>query len=621
MVLIIITFDSIHSIFKKYRKILPFFVILLFSITIMILLVIINTSQEILGNYRDTYFYLIQGLRFAGYEIGGYEYVNYLSPLIPFLTSLLFRLGFINESSIFIVTGIFYPLGVLGIYLLLKQRFNTIMSLFGSFLYAGFSINLLWAANGTIDIPSVSLTIWAIYFMILAVDKNQKYFYLAFPIAILAFFTKYPAGLVIPLMIFYLASKPNISHNIIKFYKNFLGGLITGFVTAIPFFMYFYLNKIPLGFINQAQEIATRNTGLIRQIDVDNNIFYYFLNLPRFIYNPNHILSWFIIAIVVVGLSIAIYKAIKLLQNRYINSKRFSHGKIKIFNKKVPSKFYFILIFFNIIIIGISFLTTSKISFIYSEIIFFLSIFTLSYLMNKLLNIYSSATVYNFNLYLLMFAWFFSYMIFFSAHLTKVDRYFTTMAPAFVFFTTLALNIILNSLDKQKIFNNLEKDQIVNTEKDLIANSKNGFIVNSEKDLIAKRKKSKTYLKKIKETNLKSIVPLVIMSILIISTFGYLTIDKRDQIVHDERAIVQWLSNHDNDYQSKVIWAERGPIFTWYMKKEVIYVNWQINPSQLSEDMIKNNTTYFISIQRNLEIPKFSKIKTIGEVSVYKRMI
>jgi 4-amino-4-deoxy-L-arabinose transferase-like glycosyltransferase len=570
------SFINLHE-----NKLFIIFILLFFSI-ITILLIWINTSEGILGrSYRDVYFYLIQGLRFSGYDIGGYGYVNYLSPLVPFLTSLLFRLGFINESSIFIVTGIFYPLGILGVYLLLKLRFNNVMSAFGSFLYGGFSINLLWVANGTIDIPSVSLTIWAIYLMVLAIDKNQKYFYLAFPVAILAFFAKYTGGLVIPIMIFYLVSKPNIVQNIKKYYKNFIGGLIAGLITAIPFFTYFYINKIPLGFINQAQEIATKTTGVIANTEVNNNLFYYFINLPRFIYNPNHDLSWFIIAIIIFGLLIGIYKAIGLLKNRYYNSKKFNKGKIKIFNKKISINLLYILLFLNIIIIGISFLSSSKISFIYSELIFFLSLFSLSYLMNKIINIYSSATRENFNYDLLMFSWFFAYMIFFSAHLTKVDRYFTVIAPAFAFFTTLALKFIINILDISRITD---------------------------------------HVKKVKLVNLKNIIPLAIIIILIISSLGYLTTNKHDSLVHDERAVIKWISSYDNNFQSKVIWAERGPIFTWHLKKEVNYVNWLVDPQELSNDMIKNNVIYYISMDPNLEIPSYIKIKTIGKVSIYERI-
>ncbi len=569
------------SYFKLDENKISIIFIILFSSLITVLLIWINSSQEILGHsYRDIYFYLIQGLRFTGYQIGGYEYVNYLSPLIPFLSSILFKLGFINETSIFISTGLFYPLSVLGIYLLLKLRFNNLISVFGSILYCGFSINLMWAANGTIDIPSVSLSIWAIYFMILAIDKNQKYFYLAFPIAVLAFFAKYTAGLIFPLMILYFFFKPNIKRNIKEYLKNGFGGFLTGVITIVPFFAYFYFNDIPLGFINQANDIASTTTGTINQINtLNNNLFYYFTNLPRFIYNPNHILSWFILAIGLIGLLIIIYKSFKLLKNRYDNSNKFNNDKFKIANITIPSNVYYFLLILNIIIIGISFLTASKISFISSEALFFISILSFSFLMNKIMNIYSSQSQKDFRYDLLMFSWFFSYMIFFSAHLTKVDRYFTTMAPFFAYFISLSVCLILN----------LKIDSL-----------------------------QKYLKKKIKGISVKNLIPIAIIIVLLISSFGYLTIDKHDPIVHDEKEIAKWLNNYDVNHQSKVIWAERGPIFTWYLKKDVEYVNWLSTPEKLSNEMVKNNVSYYISIHPGVEIPHYSPIKRIGEVTVYK---
>ena len=116
------------------------------------------------------------------------------------------------------------------------------MAVFGAIIYAGFSINLMWVANGTIDVPSVSLTILSIYFFVLGVEKNQKYFYLAFPLAVLGFFAKYTAGLAIPLMILYLISKPNISYNIKKYSKNGIIGILAGVIMAIPFLAHFYIN-------------------------------------------------------------------------------------------------------------------------------------------------------------------------------------------------------------------------------------------------------------------------------------------------------------------------------------------------------------------------------------------
>ena len=128
----------------------PLFAVVAFSIFICLALIIINSSSNILGhNYRDAYLYLIQAYHFAGTPIGGYDYVNYYSPLIPFLTSLLFRLGFVSEASLFAVTGLFYPIAVIGIYFLLNLRFNKFYSMLGAILYGSMSINLMWTANGT----------------------------------------------------------------------------------------------------------------------------------------------------------------------------------------------------------------------------------------------------------------------------------------------------------------------------------------------------------------------------------------------------------------------------------------------------------------------------------------
>lgn len=588
-------FQSMISFIRSNEAKLSFFFILLFSVIITILLIWINTSQEILGHsYRDVYFYLIEALRFSGHSIGGYDYVNYLSPLIPFLTSLLFRLGFVSETSIFAVTGIFYIFGVLGIYSLLKMRFKNLMAVFGAIVYSGFSINLMWVANGTIDIPSVSLTILSIYFFVLAIEKNQKYFYLAFPLAVLGFFAKYTAGLAIPLMILYLISKPNIIYNIKKYLKNGIGGLLASVVTFIPFAVHFYINKIPLGFVNQAQDIASKTTTVP---DVNNNLFYYFTNIPRFIYNPNHILSYIIIVITVVGLLIGLYKAINILKNRYENSNKFNKGKIKIINRNISNKLVYALLAVNILIIALSFLTASKISFIYSELILFTSLFTFSYIINKIINIYSDNTKKFFSFDLLMFAWFLSYMVFFSAHLVKADRYFTTMAPGFVFMATLALNFILNFLDSLKLSRSPE----------LSISTPNG----TNKKIDKSRNKNIDLI--------KIVVPIAIIILFLISSFGYLTIDKHDSIVNDERQIVSWLKVHDSNYNTKIIWAERGPVFTWYLQKEVLYVTWLSSPEELSAMMIANNTTYLISIHNEIDIPGFSPVKKTENIIVYER--
>ena len=75
----------------------------LFAAIITVSIVYQNSVHLILGHSaRDVFFYLIQALRFSGTSVGGYEYVNYLSPFIPFLTSLLFDIGIRSNVSIII---------------------------------------------------------------------------------------------------------------------------------------------------------------------------------------------------------------------------------------------------------------------------------------------------------------------------------------------------------------------------------------------------------------------------------------------------------------------------------------------------------------------------------------
>lgn len=622
--------NSLINFFKSNEIKLSFLFILIFSSILTILLIWINTSQEILGtSYRDVYFYLIEALRFSGYSIGGYEYVNYLSPLIPFLTSLLFKLGFVSETSIFAVTGIFYILGVLGFFSLLRLRFRNLMAVLGSIIYAGISINMLWVANGTIDIPSISITILSIYFFVLGIEKNQKYLYLAFPLAVLGFFAKYTAGLAIPLMVLYILSKPNIILNIKKYWKNGVLGIFLGFITTIPFLAYFLINKIPFGFLNQAQNIASQTTGSTTTnsiLKVGNDLFFYFTNMPRFIYSINEILAYVVIIITLIGIIIGIYKSAKFLKSRYDDSNRFNNGKfeflnIKFLNIKISNKLIYILFIVNIIIILLSFLTASKISFVYSELIFFISAFTLSYIVNKIINIKNidSEQKYDkFSFDLLMFAWFFSYLIFFSAHLVKADRYFTTMAPGFVFIFILALNLILNSFDSITMPNIINKMNFNSNTNISNATINNTNIANKDSTKNKNNKNSNINIKANKNL-IKSLIPIALIVLFIISSFTYLDMNKHDSLVHNEREAVEWIKIHIPDYQNEIIWSERGPTFTWYLKQEIFYVNWKYSPNKLSEMMIGNNTTYFISISPETNIPGFSPVKKFGEVIIYQR--
>lgn len=565
---------------------LPLIIVVLFAIIVTFSIIYINSTSNILGSsYRDAYLYLIQALKWSGHPITGYDYVNYLSPLVPFLTAILFKIGFVSESSLFLTSGIFYICGIIGIYYLLNLRFDKYVSCFGSILYGSLSINLMWTGNGTLDIASIAFSILAIYFFIIAMEKSQKYFYIAIPLGVLSFLGKYTGGLIFAVMLLYFLSKKDIFGNIKKYIKNIIGGLITSLIFIIPFLGYYYINDYPLGFLTQANEIsneATTRVAVSVTKEVSNNIFYYFQQIPRFIYSPKQIIGYIFLVIGLIGIIYGIYIIIKNTNNKYNNSpKKIATSFIP--KLKLNKNIFYIIMLLTVVLMIISFLNVANISFIISEAIFFVSLFIFSICVNSIFNEEINSTNSNYNSIslsfdLAMIGWFIGYMIFFSAHFTKADRYFTALAPSFVFFISFGLNVILNKL------NNFDKIEKIN-----------------------------------KEYHLNKIIPIILIVILLITTIGYLTIDKHDPLVDEEKEVSEWIKLNIPNYANAHIVADRAPIYTWYLKTGIPYhfilSEGMTHEKQLNEE----NATYYIRLNNDTKINGFKIIKTIGPNTIYKR--
>ena len=570
-------------------------IVIVFSLLVTSALIYINSTSNILGHsYRDVFFYLIQALRFSGYQINGYEYVYYLSPLVPYLTSILFRFGFVSEISIFIVTGAFYLISIIGIYYLMKLRFNKNISCIGALLYGSLTINLIWAANGTLDIPSISLSIWSIYCFILAMEKNQKYFYLAFPLAILSFLAKYTGALIFAVFILYFLSKRDIFGNIKRYLKHLIGGIVAGFVVLIPFFNYYITNNIPFGFLNQAEEISSTTTtgaNLIAK-PVENQLFYYFEHIPQCINVRYDIVGYIVVFIGIIGLIYGFYKLCSYIQDYYRKSE--NSISISFFEKiKLRKEIYVILLILSLISMILAFLTASKVSFIISEMIFYASALLFSIAFNSLFADLSRLNLFTnknkelknqkrykykfFNYDLAMLAWFMGYMIFFSAHLTKAERYFTAFAPGFVFFISYSLDTIVNILNEKPIFNS-----------------------NALK------------------TNLPKMVGILFIILLLVSTANFLTMDKHDPLTDNEKDASMWIKENIPNYNETSIWADRGPIYAWYLKSSVEYRTENVNMSEIGEYLEDRNASYYIASPWNSEVNGFTKMKTFGNVTIYK---
>ncbi|MGN0093274.1 MAG: glycosyltransferase family 39 protein [Methanobrevibacter sp.] len=574
--------DLMRSLRRNQDKISLSFVIVFFAI-VTLLLIYINSNTNFLGrSYRDVYLYLSLALRFSGVQFTGYAYINNLPPLVPFLTSLLFRLGFVNVSSIFIVCGIFYFIGNVFFYKLLRIRFRNPYALVGAIIYGCLSINLLWAANGTIDIPSVSLSIIALYALIMAVDNNQKYFYLAFPVLVLAFLAKYTALLMVPVMFLYYIFKVFSWRKLKSYWKNTLGGIVLGIITSLPYVGYVLINHYAFGFLSQSGEVAgevAKQSQLSHP--VVNDLGFYLTHVVDCISNLS-ILSYIVLFVFLLGLFLVLYRTRNILKITY------NQQYIRLFGRDIPLSIIYKLIIICILALIAVFLTAGRFTVVLSELLLFGIIYFMGVLSNKVIGKYNhiprKRKYKYFNFDILMFTWFFSYLVFFTSHITKADRYFTTIAPGFMALVILAFYVIMNT------------NKIRNISFDLKQNHRKDYNI-----------------------KLSTIILLIFGLVFIISAAYSLNVDKHDSLVDDEQNMANYLSSNYPDYVNTVVSANRAPIYLWYLHKEIKPISISNNSTILDYDLKKYNTTYYIGNDSSLDVTNYNKIINYGDVTLYKK--
>ena len=182
---------------------------LLFILIYSIILVgyYINFNNNFGIYCSDVYIYLLNALYYTGINIRATGTI-YLSPIICILTSVFFHLGFVDKLAINIVTGAFAVFGNIGFYLLLKRYFDEKLSLTGCILYSSMTLYLTWLANGSLDIPAVSMIIWIALFTVIAINDNPKFYQYAILFVVLGIFTRYTILLTLPaLLLYYIYEK------------------------------------------------------------------------------------------------------------------------------------------------------------------------------------------------------------------------------------------------------------------------------------------------------------------------------------------------------------------------------------------------------------------------------
>ena len=553
-----------------------FYLFILTIFSILITYALINFNQ-VLGIYcSDVFIYLSNSLVFAGYE-SSILYL-YLSPVICILTAILFKLGFLSEAALYLITGIFCIFANLGIYVLLKNKFSSLLSLCGAFLFGSFSLTLLWWANGTLDVPAVALSIWAIIFTILAVDKDSKYYMIAIPFFVLAVFTRYTALFLLPLILLYYLSKHDFFTNLdlligdgkefsrkLKSYikseefRNILKACAIAFVLVVLFSATILAYGSNLSFLTQSSTFASGSKGEVIDNAYTTDTFFYLHDFPNFLYsdyvsfdnvipvlNGSNPMSFFLIGLFAIGI---LYFGYKL-----INAKKKEESKYK----------YHVGILF-IVLLAISILCFKINSLITITII----LIDLVILFSFFRKIGIDRELYSTDM--LMLAWLLVYFIFFTFLNIKVNRYIITVFPAFIYFVIYALNEILDLSRKLEFF-------------------------------------------EFKKQNILKVIPIILILFCIFSAFTFTSTVNYNEDFNKNKVIADYLTEYDSDYMSKDVAVFHQRSYNWFLKKYTI----PITDDQL-DYLESSNITYYIS-DDNFNLSNYTIIYQKEGLYLYERI-
>ena len=598
---------SFRKIYNKMEK-RPFWVysIILIAFAIIFTIYLLEVQIRIGVIYWDVYLYLNNALMFAGLGDG---YKIYLSPLIPFLTSLLYRAGFVCQASLYSVTGLIFILGIYGMYLLLNLRFTHLKSFAGAIIFTSCSVVLPWAVSGALDVPAVCFSIWTIFLAVYGLEKNNKAIYFIFPAAALAFLTRYTSGLLIlPLLFLFITHYFDNGFTKSEI-KKIAISIVLGILIFLPFVGFFHANLgNPFPFLDQFG-VSVENHASTRDPGLMPDKAYYLKNIPNYISSyplndsrldfgsmmtPNtgqvNPISYFILILTGLGLisyvSGILNKLWDVLKNNYLDratKKNTSSGRN--INKKLDSwlnnRYILpIMVFLVEILIILFIISLGGNSYLISELLMFFTILITYFALRKIEIIKGREIKKVFRIDLIILIWFLTYLISHSFLSIKVDRYFITMIPAVVYFMVLGLSNTGNLI--ARLTNKLDH---------------------------------------------KKIISGALILILALTLFASALQPYEDKVPYKVYGFLEegakMMKTYDPQYKEKVIFSDQWPALSWYLKMDVQRgYPLDFKTSDEFSQMLKNsNATYFISTngRGSLNMEGYSKVANDKIVYIYKR--
>lgn len=416
--------------FKKSDK--KYLAVILIISTVLTIYYI-NFSMNIGLFCSDVYVYLVNALYYAGENVVASEDL-WLTPLISILTSLFFDFGFKNQLSILIVTGVLAIIGNIGLYLLFRLKFNKPLSFLGVVIYSTFSLNLIWLANGSIDIPAVSLMIWTALFGIMAIDKNPKYYLWTIVLFFLAFLVRYTVVLILPVLLLYFIYKRKYKVPWSEL-RYLLIPVAVVAICSVVAMLIMYIVTGEVQFLEVGLNLLVGSNPNKLDPAFNLNLFYYIQNFFNFLgsysvsffdvsfFSRNPQLNTPTIISVFYGLVMVLGGLIAIKDNR----------------KNSFSRKYIGLTAISAILTALSFLM------IHSVMPTFILLFITLILASKI-----SETSNN-DLSLMFLGWFLFNFVFFSHLDVKVNRYFIPCLPAVSYFIIYGIHKIQKNIKINKL--------------------------------------------------------------------------------------------------------------------------------------------------------------------------
>lgn len=533
----------------------------------------------------DISLYLLSGLKYVGLDYYNVVYPEdlFYTPVISFLSSLLFKMGYVDKNAIIFVTSFINFLGFYGLYILLRNRFNSLLSLTGVIIYGSLPLLLLNFARGMIDISAISISIWILVFAILSIEKNPKYFLITFPLFIIGFFTKYIVGFTLPLIILYYAMNKNFlgKLNLLFFDRKIFNQKLKGYIKSNEFkyilislilslILFFIICKYlildfggSLTFFEQSANTFNGHATSSSSLDFNIDKSYYFDHFHNILFSARDYASLFmgsLYCIFVLGALLSIINFTKYLKSK--------ENLFKTNFEKVSLIMGFILIFSAIII--------------FKEnpnhmIINIIWCFTILIFYSILIKYCSNSKA------LAMDLLFLGYLLinftFISIFPIKVPRYVFPIVPTFIYFVIWGLNEIIGVLNNKKILN----------------------------------------------FKFKNVIPVIIIIMFVLLTFSvlYSPMDYndskrefRDIFLHDLEndyvEVCDFIINNDSDYHNKTFasYYHHSRIMRWYLNVNVTILG--------DNDNLENfDQTDYVIINKEQKLNNYNLIYQKGPYNVY----